>query len=135
MFQVTYADTHPMFTAKSFPHFFRIVPSKKFYTLNFFPHFFTIYLCSPVFIFFDLLYNFCKLYKRTKEPLSESADKRVMLHCTELYRALQARTSSTRPAWPCSSNTTGQDSELSIRTRPNTPWSVHFSISTIYKGR
>jgi len=27
--QVTYADTHPMFTAKSFPHFFRVVPSEN----------------------------------------------------------------------------------------------------------
>ena len=26
-FQITYADTHPMFTDKSFPHFFRVVPS------------------------------------------------------------------------------------------------------------
>ena len=27
--QVTYADTHPMFTARSFPHFFRVVPSEN----------------------------------------------------------------------------------------------------------
>ena len=27
LFKLTYADTHPMFTAKSFPHFFRVVPS------------------------------------------------------------------------------------------------------------
>ena len=27
--QLTYADTHPMFTARSFPHFFRIVPSES----------------------------------------------------------------------------------------------------------
>ena len=27
IFQLTYADTHPMFTEKSFPHFFRVVPS------------------------------------------------------------------------------------------------------------
>jgi Receptor family ligand binding region len=29
LFQLTYADTHPMFTARSFPHFFRIVPSES----------------------------------------------------------------------------------------------------------
>ena len=29
IFQLTYADTHPMFTARSFPHFFRIVPSEN----------------------------------------------------------------------------------------------------------
>ena len=28
-FQVSYADTHPMFTARSFPHFFRVVPSEN----------------------------------------------------------------------------------------------------------
>lgn len=27
--QLTYADTHPMFTEKSFPHFFRVVPSEN----------------------------------------------------------------------------------------------------------
>ena len=27
--KVTYADTHPMFTARSFPHFFRVVPSEN----------------------------------------------------------------------------------------------------------
>jgi len=27
--QVTYADTHPMFTSRSFPHFFRVVPSEN----------------------------------------------------------------------------------------------------------
>ena len=27
--QLTYADTHPMFTEKSFPHFYRVVPSEN----------------------------------------------------------------------------------------------------------
>ena len=27
--QLTYADTHPMFTQKSFPHFYRVVPSEN----------------------------------------------------------------------------------------------------------
>jgi gamma-aminobutyric acid type B receptor len=28
-FKLTYADTHPMFTEKTFPHFFRVVPSEN----------------------------------------------------------------------------------------------------------
>ena len=27
LLQVTYADTHPMFSSTSYPHFFRVVPS------------------------------------------------------------------------------------------------------------
>lgn len=28
-FQLSYADTHPMFTSDSFPNFFRVVPSEN----------------------------------------------------------------------------------------------------------
>lgn len=29
MFQLSYADTHPMFTKQHFPNFFRVVPSEN----------------------------------------------------------------------------------------------------------
>lgn len=31
LFQLSYADTHPMFTEKGYPNFFRIVPSENEY--------------------------------------------------------------------------------------------------------
>lgn len=29
VFQLSYADTHPMFTSENFPNFFRVVPSEN----------------------------------------------------------------------------------------------------------